>query len=65
MIQSLKEKHGFRKLVMIGDGATDLEACPPADAFIGYGGNRERPKVKENASWFITDFQELIDEMTH
>ena len=26
----LKEKHGFKNVVMIGDGATDLEACPPA-----------------------------------
>ena len=22
-------------IVMIGDGITDMEACPPADAFIG------------------------------
>lgn len=61
-IQSLKDKHGYNNLVMIGDGATDLEACPPADAFIGFGGNRIRPKVKENASWFVTSFQELISE---
>lgn len=33
-ILKLKNAHGFEKLVMIGDGATDLEACPPADAFI-------------------------------
>lgn len=25
---------------MVGDGATDLEASPPADAFIGFGGNQ-------------------------
>lgn len=25
---------------MVGDGATDAEACPPADAFIGFGGNQ-------------------------
>lgn len=30
MISLLKEKYGFKKIVMIGDGATDLEACPPA-----------------------------------
>jgi len=62
-IQSLKDKRGYNNLVMIGDGATDLEACPPADAFIGFGGNRERIKVKENASWFVTSFQELITEL--
>lgn len=26
--------------LQVGDGATDLAACPPADAFIGYGGNQ-------------------------
>lgn len=35
VIDMLKEKYGFNNLVHIGDGATDLEACPPADAFIG------------------------------
>lgn len=31
---------GYRNLVMIGDGITDLEASPPADVFIGFGGNK-------------------------
>merc|ERR1711915_444742 len=62
-IQKLKAEHDYKNLVMIGDGATDLEACPPADAFIGFGGNQVREKVKENASWFVTNFQELINEM--
>lgn len=35
VIDTLKKKHNFKNLVHIGDGATDLEACPPADAFIG------------------------------
>lgn len=35
VITLLKEKYGYTKLFMIGDGITDLEACPPADAFIG------------------------------
>lgn len=26
----LKEQHGFKNVVMVGDGATDLEAYPPA-----------------------------------
>lgn len=26
----LKEQYGYETVVMIGDGATDLEACPPA-----------------------------------
>lgn len=35
VISMLKDKYGYTKLIMIGDGITDLEACPPADAFIG------------------------------
>ncbi|GFN77428.1 phosphoserine phosphatase [Plakobranchus ocellatus] len=62
-IQQIKEKHGISHLVMVGDGATDMEACPPASAFIGYGGNVVRDKVKNGAAWFVTDFKELIDEL--
>lgn len=35
MIQTIREKFGHSIIVMIGDGITDMEACPPADAFIG------------------------------
>ncbi|XP_033746777.1 phosphoserine phosphatase-like isoform X2 [Pecten maximus] len=63
VVQRLKEKFGYKNLVMIGDGATDMEACPPADAFIGYGGNVVREKVQKGAVWFVTDFQELIWEL--
>lgn len=35
VISMLKKEQGYGKIVMIGDGATDLEASPPADAFIG------------------------------
>ena len=36
----LKSTHNYKTMVMIGDGATDLEAKQPgaADLFIGYGG---------------------------
>jgi len=35
VIRHLKEKKGFKIIVHVGDGSTDLEASPPADAFIG------------------------------
>lgn len=35
VISHLRKKEGYSSIVMIGDGATDMEACPPADAFIG------------------------------
>uniref|UniRef100_A0A8P0PH38 Phosphoserine phosphatase n=2 Tax=Canis lupus TaxID=9612 RepID=A0A8P0PH38_CANLF len=59
VIKLLKEKFQFKKIVMIGDGATDMEACPPADVFIGFGGNVIRQQVKDNAEctdWWHCQF---------
>ena len=56
-------RHGYNSLLMIGDGATDAEACPPADGFIGFGGNQVRDSVKQLAHWFVHDFRELHDEL--
>jgi len=55
----LKQRNGYQRLVMIGDGATDLEACPPADAFIGFGGNQVRESVMKASRWFVRHFDEL------
>ncbi|KAK6473367.1 phosphoserine phosphatase-like [Huso huso] len=63
VISLLKEKYGLKKVVMIGDGATDMEACPPANAFIGFGGNVTRPQVKENCTWYVSSFHELLQEL--
>lgn len=63
VIEVLKHKFGYNNVVMIGDGMTDFESCPPADGFIGFGGNVVREKVKKNCEWFIHCFQELINEM--
>ncbi|ENN71727.1 hypothetical protein YQE_11649, partial [Dendroctonus ponderosae] len=54
-IEQLKETCGFKHLVLIGDGMTDVEACPPADAFIGYGGNIIRPEVRAKAKCLKMD----------
>lgn len=62
VVAQLKRKHN--RVVMVGDGATDMEASPPADLFIGFGGNVVREKVKEGAPWFVHSFQELISELT-
>lgn len=35
IIKQLKNEKGFRTVVHIGDGITDLEAIPVADLFIG------------------------------
>ncbi len=59
-LAQLRAQFGYAQLVMIGDGVTDMEARPPADAFIGYGGVVVREKVKAGADWFVTDFTELL-----
>lgn len=63
VVEMLVTKHGLQKVVMVGDGATDMEArdMGPAVAFVGYGGVVTRPTVKAGADWFVTDFQDLID----
>uniref|UniRef100_A0A8R1Y6S8 Phosphoserine phosphatase n=1 Tax=Onchocerca volvulus TaxID=6282 RepID=A0A8R1Y6S8_ONCVO len=57
--RKLKDGKGYRNLVMIGDGVTDLETSAQADLFIGFGGNRCREVVKRKASWFVYDFDTL------
>ncbi|KAI6234672.1 O-phosphoserine phosphohydrolase [Aphelenchoides fujianensis] len=61
----LKENRGYQNLVMVGDGATDAEARPPADVFVGFGGNQVREVVKQRADWFVHSFQELVSELTN
>lgn len=58
-LQHLKDHFGYDPLLMVGDGVTDLEARPPADGFIGYGGVVARDRVRAGADWFVTDFAEL------
>lgn len=50
--------HG--KAAFIGDGVSDLEARPAVDLFIGFGGVVVRPRVKENADFYITDLRDVL-----
>lgn len=56
----LKEKYGYSKLFMIGDGITDLEASPPADAFIGKFPSYFFSKYKKMDKYTINYFPCLI-----
>lgn len=64
VIARLKKTHGYHPLIMIGDGATDLEARPPADGFICYGGVVSRKNVSDKADWSVLGFDDLIAELT-
>lgn len=58
---AIKEKFGYETMIMVGDGATDAQAKPPADAFVGFGGVVVREAVKDKACWFVRDFDAMID----
>ena len=51
---------GAKTVVMVGDGATDAQAKPPADAFIGFGGVVARDAVVAKADWFVEDFHDVV-----
>lgn len=62
VVAMLKKEKSYDTVVMIGDGATDMEARDVpggADVFIGFGGIAVREKVKNGADWFVTDFSDL------
>jgi phosphoserine phosphatase len=61
----LQNGTAYSTMVMIGDGATDAQAKPPAQTFIGFGGVAVRDKVKLCADWFVTDFDDLLHILEH
>lgn len=64
-IAHLKQKCGYNKLVMIGDGATDLEARQPggAEIFVCYGGVQFRAPVAAQSDWCVLNFRDLIESL--
>lgn len=64
-VKFIKSTRGFKQVVMIGDGATDLEARVPggADIVIGYGGAQRREKVVAESDWFVTELDTLVSAL--
>ncbi|KAL6759617.1 phosphoserine phosphatase [Haematococcus lacustris] len=64
-LRHIQETWGLRQIVMVGDGATDLEARleGAASLFIGYGGVVMRPNIAAKADWYITSIQQFIDAL--
>ncbi|XP_030939035.1 phosphoserine phosphatase, chloroplastic [Quercus lobata] len=64
-VQQIRKAHGYKALVMIGDGATDLEARKPggADLFICYAGVQHREAVAAKADWVVFNFRDLINSL--
>ncbi|KAL6995074.1 phosphoserine phosphatase [Sarracenia purpurea var. burkii] len=64
-VQQIRKVHGYKSLVMIGDGATDLEARKPggADLFVCYAGVQLRDAVAAKADWLVFRFGDLINSL--
>jgi phosphoserine phosphatase len=58
-ITELKRELAPARIVMVGDGVSDLEAKPVVDLFVGFGRYTERAKVKAEAHAFIHSLTEL------
>lgn len=58
-LTQIKSLNNYKTMVMIGDGATDAQAKPPANHFIGFGGVVERQQVKSKSCWYVYDFVDL------
>ncbi|KAL5962123.1 Phosphoserine phosphatase [Taenia solium] len=52
-------------VLVVGDGVTDAAACPPADAFLGFGGVITRPSVQRTTPFFFHSFDEMHTFLQH
>lgn len=49
VVKFLKEKYGYERVIMVGDGSTDLASCPPAVSFKLDFIKFYKPKKKSNS----------------
>jgi phosphoserine phosphatase len=59
----LRQEYGASTVVMVGDGASDLEVKGDADRMIGFGRYAKRPKVVAGADAFITSLDRLPEAL--
>jgi HAD superfamily phosphoserine phosphatase-like hydrolase len=58
VIREWKEAMLPERVVMMGDGISDMETKPEVDVFIGFGGVVPRAKVREGSDLWLTDMSE-------
>jgi len=59
VIALLRAEYGPERVVMVGDGASDLETLASVDLFVGYGGFVTREKVRREAPAFVTSLSAI------
>lgn len=60
VIRALKRELNPSRVVMVGDGVSDLETKPEVDLFVGFGRYAARAKVKNEAGAFVFSLQDLL-----
>lgn len=61
VVRRLRTELAPRRVIMVGDGVSDLEAKPEVDLFVGFGRYAERARVRQEAHRFICELAELPD----
>ena len=61
IIQEWKRALLPERVLMIGDGISDLETKPDVELMIGFGGVVARDKVKKGADRWLTNFNDMND----
>jgi len=59
IISQLKKELSPTRIVMVGDGISDLETKSEVDLFIGFGRYADREKVHQEADHFISSLDEI------
>jgi phosphoserine phosphatase len=59
VVLRLREELRPERVVMVGDGVSDLETKPVVDLFVGFGRYVARDKVRAGAHRFIASLEEL------
>jgi len=59
IVRALRSEFGATRVVMVGDGVSDLETKGAADLFVGFGRYVARPAVRAGADRFIERLAEL------
>jgi phosphoserine phosphatase len=61
IVNRLRGEFRPEKVVMVGDGVSDLETVPVVDLFVGFGGFATRERVKREAKAFVTSLAAVAD----
>lgn len=59
IMEKLKQELSPSRIIMVGDGVSDLETQPDVDGFVGFGRYVKRTRVQNEAEYFVESLAEL------